>query len=422
MAGGAGGPAAAPGHAMAETLPASDPRSLRGRRDILHVDMDAFFAAIEVLDQPALAGKPIIVGGTPEQRGVVATASYEARRYGIHSAMSSWKARQLCPHAIFLPPRRRRYVECSRQVFAIFGDYTPLVEQVSIDEAFLDVTGNRRLFGAPETIAREIKRRIRQEVGLTASVGIAPNKFLAKLASDMEKPDGLVVVAPERIDAFLLGLPVGKLWGVGEKTRRRLSELGIRTVADLRNYPVELLEQHFGTQGLAMRELAFGRDDRPVVAASEAKSIGSETTFARDIAEPARLRAILDELAEKVARRLRREGLRARTVHLKARYADFTTVTRSETIETATARSGAIRDLARRLFDQRLGRPSLPMRLLGVSVSNLEPAGAGQIDLFPDPREQKDEALDHLLDRIGEKYEKTAIQRGLTHAAADDDD
>lgn len=379
-------------------------------RAILHVDMDAFYAAVEVLDQPALAGRPVIVGGTPEGRGVVAAASYEARRYGVHSAMPAAQAIRRCPHGVFLRPRMERYLEVSEQVFAIFRDYTPLVEPLSIDEAFLDVTGSTRLFGPGEAIGRALKARIRREVGLTASVGVASNKFLAKLASELEKPDGFVVIRPDEITARLDGLPVGKLWGVGQVTERELNRQGIRTIGDLRRAPRELLRARLGDHADHLVALAAGRDERPVVPVHEAKSIGNELTFAEDIADPDALQDILDHLAEKVAWRLRRHGLRGRTVTLKARDPDFTTHTRSQTLPQPTQSTVEIRAVARELLNLRLDRRGRPLRLLGVTVSQFdEPSAQGA--LFADPAAARDEALDRVVDRVNDRFGKV-LRRG----------
>jgi len=379
-------------------------------RAILHVDMDAFYAAVEVLDQPALAGRPVIVGGTPEGRGVVAAASYEARRYGVHSAMPAAQAIRRCPHGVFLRPRMERYLEVSEQVFAIFRDYTPLVEPLSIDEAFLDVTGSTRLFGPGEAIGRALKARIRREVGLTASVGVASNKFLAKLASELEKPDGFVVIRPDEITARLDGLPVGKLWGVGQVTERELNRQGIRTIGDLRRAPRELLRARLGAHADHLVALAARRDERPVVPVHEAKSIGNALTFAEDIADPDALQDILDHLAEKVAWRLRRHGLRGRTVTLKARDPDFTTHTRSQTLPQPTQSTVEIRAVARELLNLRLDRRGRPLRLLGVTVSQFdEPSAQGA--LFADPAAARDEALDRVVDRVNDRFGKV-LRRG----------
>ncbi|HOX25369.1 MAG TPA: DNA polymerase IV [Candidatus Krumholzibacteria bacterium] len=380
-------------------------------RAILHVDMDAFYAAVEVLDEPRLAGQPVIVGGTPEGRGVVAAASYEARRYGIRSAMPAAQAIQRCPHGVFLRPRMARYVEVSERIFAIMREYTPLVEPLSIDEAFLDVTGSERLFGSAETIGRALKQRIRDEVGLTASVGVAANKFLAKLASELEKPDGFVVIRADEARERLAGLPVGKLWGVGKVTERELHGLGVHSIGDLVRAPRAVLDRCFGDHAAHLLELAAGRDERPVVPVHEAKSLGNEITFAEDIADASELCGILDLLAEKVAWRLRRHGLRGRTVTLKARYPDFSTHTRSRTLPQSTQSTTAIRAAARELLERQLGRRGRPLRLIGVTVSQFDETAAVQGQLFGDPTRAREEALDRIVDRINERFGKV-LRRG----------
>ncbi|MEN8007491.1 MAG: DNA polymerase IV [Candidatus Krumholzibacteriota bacterium] len=373
-------------------------------RAILHIDMDAFYASVEVLDDPSLKGKPVMVGGTPEGRGVVAAASYEARRYGVHSAMSAARAVRLCPDGVFLRGRMDRYAEISQQVFAIFDDYTPLVEPLSIDEAFLDVTGCRRLFGSAEEVGRTIKERILREVGLVASVGLAANKFLAKLASDLEKPDGFVVISPDRARDLLASLPIGKLWGVGKVAEKQMHRFGIRKVGDMLAIPPELLVEQFGDHAAHLLELAVGHDERPVVPVHEAKSIGNETTFREDIGDADHLQDILDHLAAKVARRLRSHGFLARTVTLKARYPDFTTHTRSETLFQPSDSSVDIRDSARGLLAVKLGRRGRSLRLVGVTASNLVRPGEGQAELFPDRDRDRDRKLDRIMDQVHGKF------------------
>ncbi len=380
-------------------------------RAILHVDMDAFYASVEVLDEPSLRGKPVIVGGTPEGRGVVAAASYEARRHGVHSAMPAARAVTLCPEGVFLRPRMARYLEVSQQVFAIFARMTPLVEPLSIDEAFLDVTGCQRLFGPAPAVGRVIKTAIRDELGLAASVGVAPNKFLAKLASGLEKPDGFVVFTPQDARARLAALPVEALWGVGKVTARELHALGIRRVADLLATPRDVLAFRLGDQVDHLLQLAVGEDERPVVPEHEARSIGNELTFAEDIADAATLQEILDGLAEKVAWRLRRAGLSARTVTLKARYPDFTTHTRAQTLPQPTDSTITIRAAARRLLAERLGRRGRPLRLIGVTTSGFDHAGASQSELFGDPTRERERTLDRIVDRVNERF-GTMLRRG----------
>ena len=382
-------------------------------RTILHVDMDAFYASVEVLDDPSLAGRPVIVGGTPDGRGVVAAASYEARRFGVHSAMPAGQAARLCPDAVFLRPRMARYSEMSAAIFAVLRQYTPLVEPLSIDEAFLDVTGCERLFGSGPDLARAIKDRIKGELGLTASVGVAPNKFLAKLASDLEKPDGLTVIGADEAAARLAVLPVGRLWGVGKVTEKELAAQGVVTIGDLLATPRDALRARFGDHVDHLLRLARGEDDRPVVPEHEVKSVGNEVTFSRDIADADRLRDIVDHLADKVAWRLRRGGVRGRTVVLKARYPDFTTHTRSHTLPRATDASVTVRDAARDLLERRLGRRGRPLRLVGVTVTGLEREQTGQAELFADETAVRDRRLDDVMDRGHDRFGPMVRRGGL---------
>jgi DNA polymerase-4 len=392
-------------------------------RKILHVDMDAFYASVETLDDPTLLGKPVIVGGTPEGRGVVAACSYEARRFGVHSAMPAGRALRLCPDGVFLRPRMARYVEISEQIFAVFHRYTPLVEPLSIDEAFLDVVGCERLFGPAEAVGRAIKAAIRDEIGLTASVGVAPNKFLAKLASGLEKPDGFVVLTAAGAPARLAVLPVGKLWGVGRVTEQRLERLGVRLVADLLRLPRAELVAELGELADHLLQLAVGRDDRAVVPDREARSIGNETTFAEDIADEETLREVLDHLVEKVAWRLRKQGLVARTVTLKARYGDFTTHTRARSLPQPTDATVVLRDAARELLVSRLGRAGRPLRLIGVTVSQFESgAGAGQAELFGGGEDVRHRELDRILDRVNERFGPVMRRGGPPRRATPGDD
>jgi DNA polymerase-4 len=384
-------------------------------RAIIHVDMDAFYASVEVMDNPSLAGKPVIVGGTPETRGVVAAASYEARKFGVHSAMSSYRAHQLCPHGVFVLPRMSRYVEISRDIHRVFEAFTPLIEPISIDEAFLDVTGSQSLFGAAPEIGRAIKQRIRGEIGLVASIGVAPNKFLAKLASDLEKPDGFVVITQNEAEARLAPLPVSRLWGVGKKTEAILTAAGIHTIGDVVRADHATLERLVGSYAAHMQELARGLDDRDVVPDAEAKSIGAENTFPRDIADADTLRAQLDLLSERVAERARSEGVVGNTVNLKARYADFTTVTRAITLPDPTSESVLIRGAARLLLEERLGREGRALRLLGVSLSNLSHAEEVSGDLFDTPRATRNRTLDTVMDGLRRRFGAAAVRRGTKH-------
>ena len=384
-------------------------------RTILHVDMDAFFASVEVMDDPALRGKPVIVGGTPEGRGVVSAASYEARAFGVRSAMSAARAIRLCPGGVFLRPRMKRYLEISRSVFGIFNEFTPLVEPVSVDEAFLDLSGCERLHGSGTRAGILIKQAILDRVGLVASVGVAPNKFLAKLASDHEKPDGFVVVAPGTEAAWLAALPIGRMWGVGPRTAGLLEGIGVRFVRDLFRRPRTELRRVMGDHGAdRLLRLARGVDDRPVVTDHAARSIGNESTFARDIADPDELQEILDTLAEKVAWRLRRAGVRARTLCLKARYADFTTVTRSSTLERPMNATRDVRDAARDLLRNRLGRSGRALRLVGVTAQGLDRGAGRQGELFPDEAARREKTLDDVVDRLTERYGSGILRRGTS--------
>lgn len=390
-----------------------------GTRRILHVDLDAFYASVEQRDNPDLRGKPVIVGADPKGgkgRGVVAACSYEARKHGLHSAMPIGRAFRLCPDGVYLPVRMERYAEVSGEIREIFADFTDLVEPISIDEAFLDVTGSLRLFGEARQIAVAIKERIRKEQRLTASVGVATNKFIAKIASDLQKPDGLVEVGPgEELD-FLAPLPISRLWGVGKKTEPKLRALGVKTIGDLRAVPLEALKRKFGLLGEHLHELAFGRDDREVAPESEPKSIGNETTFEKDVGDPKVLRRTLLALSEEVGARLRAEGYRGRTVTLKFRYEDFTTHTRSHTLGEATDADAEIFRTAAALLEGFLPLSGREARLLGVSVSNLETASAPlQLSLFAedagkraakppaDARRRAAEAVDRIRDRFGWK-------------------
>jgi len=375
--------------------------------------MDEFFAAVEKLDNPALRGKAILVGGDPTARGVVSTASYEARAFGCHSAMPMATAVRLCRDAIVLPVRGQRYRQISEQVFEIFERFTPLIEPLSIDEAFLDVSGCERLFGPAEQIAAHIRQCIRQEVHLTASVGVAPNMFLAKLASDLDKPDGLTVIAPENVHSVLDPLPIRKLWGVGPAAAKEFERLGIRTIGRLRRAPPKLIEDTFGQAGGHLLRLACGSDDRGVTPDTQAKSIGQERTFPVDLAEPHELRRVLLQQVEQVARRLRRHGLQGRTVTLKLRYGDFTTLTRSVTLPTPTDVTDELWLAAAGLLAKWQDQHFRPLRLLGVAASQLS-CGAGQLALFPDLARQKRRRLDKAVDQITRRFGDGAVGRGGT--------
>jgi DNA polymerase-4 len=380
---------------------------------ILHVDMDAFYAAVEQLDNPALRGHPVLVGGDPSSRGVVSTASYEARPFGCHSAMPMATAIRLCPQAVVVPPRFDRYSELSRQLFEILEQVSPLVEPLSIDEAFVDVTGSVRLLGSPTQMARDVKNRIRERTRLTASVGVAPNKFLAKLASDLEKPDGLVVVPHDGVQAFLDPLPITRMWGVGKATLPRFEGLGVRTFGDLRQVPLDRLEAEFREHGRKFHQLAHGKDDRTVVPDHEAKSISHEITFARDIGDLDHLRRVVLHQTEQVAGRLRRQALLARTVRLKIRYDDFRTITRSTTLPVATDETDVLWSAAAGLFEAWASGRVRAVRLIGAGVSQLSRPTGRQMTLFEDEADgQRRRRLDRTLDAIRDRYGHDAVSRG----------
>ncbi len=377
-------------------------------RTILHVDMDAFYAAVEVRDRPELRGRPVIVGADPRQgrgRGVVAAASYEARARGVRSAMPISRAWRLCPHGVYLRPRFARYEEVSRQVFELLGRYTDRVEPISIDEAFLDLTGCERLVGAGSEAARRIKGKIRRELGLVASVGVALNKFLAKVASALEKPDGLTVVPPGAEAQFLAPLPVSRIWGVGPKTAAALRSRGVRTIGDLQRLRPGDLEAWFGEAGRQLWRLARGIDERPVEPPAEPKSLGAEVTFAEDVSDWETVRLTLLDLCDRVAARLRRHGALARGVTLKFRDGQFRTSTRSAALEPPTDLAedlfAAVELLLRRVPWPREGR----VRLVGVQAARLVPTGAGwQPGLFdadPDRRRRAARAQDEVRRRFG---------------------
>jgi DNA polymerase-4 len=352
-------------------------------RRILHCDMDCYYAAVHARDDPSLAGKPVIVGGDPEGRGVVASASYEARRYGIRSAMPASRAKRLCPHAVFIWPDFPRYRRESDRIFAIYRELTPEVETVSLDEAYLDVTDHLGAFGTATALAKEIRRRVREERGLTVSVGVGPNCLVAKIASDACKPDGLKVVPPERVQAFLDPLPVRRLHGVGPATERALAAMGITTVAELRAQPLEELLTRFRSHGRTLYEYARGIDERPVEPYHERKSLGTENTYREDLAHLEAMDEQVEGMAEEVADGLTRRELAACTVTIKVRYPDFTTVTRSRTFAIPTADAGRIAATAKALL-RRTEAGRRKVRLLGVSASTLVPATMRQLELFGD--------------------------------------
>jgi DNA polymerase IV len=385
-------------------------------RTIVHLDLDAFYASVEQLDDPALRGRPVIVGGTA-RRGVVCAASYEARRFGVRSAMPTARARRLCPDAVFLPPRFDRYGALSERVFGIYRRYTPLVEPLSLDEAFLDVTASRALHGTGADVARGIKAAVRAECGLAVSAGISEVKMAAKIATDLGKPDGLVEVPPGGVAAFLAPLPVGRLWGVGEVTEAALRKLGIATIGDLARMPETALAAAVGvSHAKGLRALAHGEDPREVVPDEAAKSVGAEDTFGEDLTGRAALEHELLSQAARVARRLREAGLEGHVVTLKVKYSDFSLVTRRVTLAQPTDDDAAIYEAARAQLER--VDLSRAVRLTGVSVSDF--AGGeerGQLGLFPlevaprPPADERRRRLNAALDTLADRYGDGAVTR-----------
>lgn len=384
---------------------------MNGDRAILHVDMDAFFAAVEQRDNPELRGKPILVGGSGN-RGVVTTASYEARPFGCGSAQPMAVARRLCPQAVVVKPRYDAYREASDRVFEILESFTPIVQPISIDEAFLDVTGSTRLHGPPIAIARAIKERIRAEVNLTASIGVSFNKYLAKLASDLEKPDGLVEISRENFDRILPPLPVEKLWGIGPKAAARLHRIGIRTIGDVRAAPAATLERAVGGFAERIASLSRGDDARDVVPDSRARSVSHEQTFGMNLSEPDEVRLVVRRQAEAVARRLRKHGHEARTFGVKIRYGDFQTITRSLTVAEPTNLTVDLQRAADELFDRWKTKEGFkPVRLIGFGAT-VDETGVRQLDLFPDSTRRREGRIDTTMDAIVSKFGRDSIHRG----------
>jgi DNA polymerase IV len=372
---------------------------------ILHADMDAFYASVEVRDRPELGGKPVIVGGAAG-RGVVLSATYEARAYGVRSAMPMTRARRLCPHAEVIPPRHREYAAASKDIMAIFRAITPEVEPLSLDEAFLDVSGARRRLGPPAKIAAQIRAEVRERHGITCSVGVAPNKFLAKLASAQCKPDGLLVVPASDVLGFLHPLPVEALWGVGRTTARALARLGLRTVADIADTPADTLRRELGTAaGDHLAALALGQDSRTVVPDARGKTIGAEETFPDDVDDPDLIRRELLRLSGRTARGLRSGGYTARTVVVKLRRADFTTITRSRTLREPTDLAREIYDTACELYAASGLGPRTRLRLVGVRAANLSPPKAVGTQLPLDEHgtgwHEAEQAMDRVTARFG---------------------
>ena len=371
--------------------------------------MDAFFASVEQLDHPEWRGKPLVVGHDGP-RGVVAAASYEARVFGCHSAQPMAVAKRLCPHAIVAPGRYSRYREISRQVFAIFERFTPVVEPLSVDEAFLDVTGSLALFGSAQEIAKRIRAAIRAEVSLTASVGVAANKFLAKLASDLNKPDGLTVIDSADVHRVLDPLPIGRIWGIGPKTAARIEGLAIKTIGQLRALSPETLRLRIGDEAEHYQRLANGLDDREVTCDRDAKSIGQEQTFGENLTDPESVRAVMLEQSEEVGARLRKNGHTARTVTVKIRFGDFKTITRRTTLEKPTDATADIWAAARELFNTWAAKSFEPVRLIGVTAGNFAEQDA-QLELFADPLAGRNRKLDGVVDAINQRFGSAKIHR-----------
>jgi DNA polymerase-4 len=374
---------------------------------IIHCDLDAFFAAVEQRDNPSLLGKPVIVGGDPHSRGVVSTCSYEERRFGVKSAMPTAQAFRLCPDGVFLPVDMARYQQASRQVFAILADYSPVMEKLSIDEAFLDVSGCTRLFGPAEVIARTIKERVRSEVGLIISTGISYNKYLAKLATELGKPDGLKIITAQEAQVVLDPLPVSYLWGVGTKTQQIFANLGVKTIGEVSRIPLARLEHSLGSSARAIWDMAHGKDLRPVETARKARSIGREVTFDRDVTDWDQLEKTLLEFAEYLGQKLRKLGLKAKTISIKVRYQDFKTISRSKTVPASICTDLDIYDLAVHLLTEvKRG----PVRLIGLQLELDYQPELVQGTMF-DEDAAENLKLDQTIDQLREKFGPEAITR-----------
>ncbi len=381
-------------------------------RSILHVDMDAFYASVEQRDNPEFRGKPLVVGGGTN-RGVVAAASYEARKFGIRSAMPIAEAMRRCDHLLRVKPRMSHYKAASEQIFTIFHEFTPLVEGLSLDEAFLDVTASVKLFGSPEHIAADIKQRIKKKTSLTASVGVAQNKLVAKIASDLDKPDGLAIVTPALYRSKLDPLPVRVIPGIGKETLKRLEQIRVHTVHDLRTAPTRDLESIFGRFTQKTQDRASGIDDRPVVPSREEKSISAEETYDRDLSSPDDMNREILRLAERTATRLRKASLAAGTIQIKVRRADFTTYTRQKRVQPPANGTDQIYAIAKTLLDAWLSsNPGTKVRLLGVGGSKLVPAE--QPDLFASDPTESSSAIDETVDEIREKFGSLSVGRAKT--------
>ncbi|MDH5778717.1 MAG: DNA polymerase IV [Gammaproteobacteria bacterium] len=381
---------------------------------LIHIDMDAFYASVETRERPELAHRPLVVGGSVRSRGVVSAANYRAREYGIHSAMPMSRALRLCPELVCLPVRMDLYASVSAQIRAIFARYTPEIEPLALDEAFLDVSASQQLYGDAEQIGRRIKREIKTELDLVASVGVAPNKFLAKLASDHDKPDGFVVIQPDAVQAFLDPLPVSRLWGVGKSTQKVFERLGVRTISEVRQLPLAVMTDYFGQSGQHLLNLSQGIDERRVVTERRAKSISNETTFAADIHDCDVLQSWLLQLTEQLGWRLRQAELKGRTIQLKIRFADFRLITRSTTLERPSQTTEILWQAVRKL----LADCELPqsVRLIGMGVSQLcdeTEEIAQQVDLFA-PNDERKQKIDAVADEINSRFGKAMLHRATT--------
>jgi DNA polymerase-4 len=378
----------------------------------MHIDLDAFFVSVEQVADPSLKGKPVVVGGRPKERGVVAAASYEARAFGLRSGMPLVTASRLCPQAIFIQGSFLKYRQVSEKFMAILADFSPYLEPMGLDEAYLDATGFESLHGSAKQMALKIKQRVKKELGINASIGIASGKVVAKVASEMSKPDGLLEVGEGEEAAFLAPLPIGRLPGIGGKTEPKLKSLGIDTIGKLSTLPPEALKSHFGASGEILQRFARGIDDREVEPPAEARSTSRETTFAKDIKDPARLESTLRYLGERVGADLRSKNKRARCVTLKLRYGDFNTITRRKTLSQSTDSDQTIFETGQKLLKKALSGEKRAVRLIGIGVSELVEAGR-QLDMM-DSSAQRQEQLGKAIDRIRRKYGFTAIQTGRT--------
>lgn len=387
-----------------------------GPRCIIHLDMDAFYAAIEEMDHPEYRGKPLVVGADPKGgkgRGVVSTANYEARKYGVRSALPVSKAYQLCPHAIFVPGRPQRYGEISRHVMRILSDFSPQIQQISIDEAFIDITQTAKGFGGPQRLAEQLKARIRHEVGLTASVGMASNMFIAKVASDLHKPDGLTICAPGHEKEFLAPLPINKLWGVGPKTEARLRAYGFNTIGDIAKCAQETLAKNFGKWGAHLWALANGIDHRAVEGGGPRKSISQEHTWDEDVADPGIVEKRIWKIADDLSKYMREEKIKGRVLTVKIRLEGFLTYTRRQTLSAHTNDAATMREVSVKLFRD-FEREGKRVRLIGVNMSDLNTHGSEQLQLFDQPESKQKDKVAQLLDTLREKFgEEAAVRASL---------